>query len=42
VSEVIEKSGADPEQLRVPDDVLAWGASSRLPSTRSDARSVWE
>ena len=26
----------------LPDDVLAWGRASRLPSTRDDALSVWE
>ncbi|QZY52182.1 thioesterase family protein [Leucobacter tenebrionis] len=41
VPEVIEKSGADPDRLRVPEDVLAWGRASRLPSTRAAAPSVW-
>lgn len=42
VQEVIEKSGADPSELRVPADVLAWGAATRLPSTRADAPSEWD
>ncbi|MBL3686933.1 thioesterase [Leucobacter zeae] len=42
IDELLEKSGADPEELRVPEEVLAWGASTRLPSLRDDALSVWE
>lgn len=42
VAEIIAKSGADPEKLIVPEEVLAWGRSTRLPSTRDDAISVWE
>jgi len=42
VAEVIEKSGADPASLVVPDHVLAWGQMSKLPSTRADATSVWD
>ena len=41
VEEIISKSGADPALLRVPSDVLAWGQSTKLPSTRADAPSVW-
>ncbi len=41
IPELIEAVGADPEQFGLPDDMLAWGRSSRLPSTRSDALSVW-
>lgn len=42
VAELIERAGADPDQFSVPEEVLAWGASFRLPSTRDDATSVWE
>lgn len=42
VAEIIEKSGASPEALVVPADVLAWGASTKLPSTRVDTPSRWE
>ncbi|WP_449277423.1 acyl-CoA thioesterase [Leucobacter sp. GX24907] len=42
VSEVIERTGADPSTLIVPDAVLAWGAETRLPATRAEAPSNWE
>lgn len=41
VAEILEKSGADPRELGVPQDVLDWGLSTRLPSTRDDAISIW-
>lgn len=41
VAEIIEKSGADPDRLRVPEEILEWGRATRLPSTRDDATSVW-
>lgn len=41
VAEIIEKSGADPDTLHVPADVLEWGQSTRLPSTRDEAVSTW-
>lgn len=41
VAEIIHKSGADPAELSVPEEVLAWGRSTRLPSTRDDAPSTW-
>jgi acyl-CoA thioesterase FadM len=41
-AEIIEKMGADPADFSVPEDVLAWGHSSRLPSTRVEAPSIWE
>ncbi len=41
VAEIIEKSGARPEELGVPPEILEWGNSTRLPSTRQDAPSVW-
>ncbi|WP_449282555.1 thioesterase family protein [Leucobacter sp.] len=41
VAEIIEKSGADPERLHVPEEVLEWGRTTRLPSTRIEAHSVW-
>lgn len=42
VDEIIEKTGADPERLRVPDAVREWGLGTRLPSTRVEAISRWE
>lgn len=42
VAEIIEKSGANPDELRVPADVLAWGSATRLPSLRDEAISDWE
>ncbi|MBL3698069.1 thioesterase family protein [Leucobacter luti] len=42
VSEIIEKSGANPDELRVPEEILAWGAATKLPSTRVDAFSSWD
>jgi len=41
IAEVIEKTGADPAQFAVPAEILAWGAATRLPSTRDDAPSTW-
>ena len=41
VAEIIEKSGADPETLVVPEELLAWGRTTRLPSTRDAAPSRW-
>ncbi len=42
ISEILEKSGTDPNELVVPTDILEWGQSTRLPSTREPAISVWE
>lgn len=42
VDEIIEKSGADVEKFSVPTEVLEWGQTTRLPSTRADAPSVWD
>ncbi len=42
ITEVIEKSGAADTEFHVPEEVLAWGHATRLPSTRDDATSVWE
>lgn len=42
IDEVIEKTGADRTDFTVPDEVLAWGLATRLPSTRAEAPSVWE
>ncbi len=42
VAELLEKSGADPESLFVPAEVLEWGQMTKLPSTRADAPSIWE
>lgn len=42
MSEIIEKSGVDPETLHVPAEYLEWGETTKLPSTRTDTPSVWE
>ena len=42
IDEIVEKSGADPGTLHVPEEYLDWGATTKLPSTRVDAPSVWE
>lgn len=42
VDEIIKKSGVNPDDLRVPPEILEWGTSTRLPSTRQDTPSVWE
>lgn len=42
VAELIEKAGADPSSLSVPEAVLEWGKLTKLPSTRADATSAWE
>ncbi|MBN9612912.1 MAG: thioesterase family protein [Actinobacteria bacterium] len=41
VDEIIEKTGADRAAFQVPDQILAWGRSTRLPSTRDAAPSSW-
>lgn len=41
VAELIEKTGAGSAEFAVPEDVLAWGQSTRLPSTRAHAPSIW-
>ena len=41
VDEIIAKTGATPEELVVPEQVLAWGAATKLPSTRTAAPSEW-
>ena len=40
--ELIEKTGANPDELFVPAEVLEWGQMTKLPSTRADAVSTWE
>ena len=42
VPELIEKTGANPDELFVPAEVLEWGQMTKLPSTRADAVSTWE
>ncbi|MCA0378032.1 MAG: thioesterase family protein [Actinobacteria bacterium] len=42
VAEIIEKSGANPDELFVPAELLEWGQMTKLPSTRDDAVSTWE
>ncbi|TDP90183.1 acyl-CoA thioesterase FadM [Leucobacter luti] len=41
VSELIEKTGANTDEMQVPEDILEWGRSTRLPSTRDSAVSSW-
>lgn len=41
VAELIRHTGADAYSFTVPDDVLAWGHSTKLPSTRAAAPSNW-
>ncbi|WP_205881119.1 thioesterase family protein [Leucobacter insecticola] len=41
VAEIIEKSGVDPASFSVPQEILEWGRTTRLPSTRDDATSTW-
>lgn len=41
IDELIDKVGADPSAFTVPSETLAWGESTRLPSTRDQAPSVW-
>lgn len=42
IAELIEKCGVDPSTMIVPEEILEWGRATKLPSTRSDAVSVWE
>ena len=41
VTEIIEKSGANIAELEVPEEIIAWGRTTRLPSTRDAAPSNW-
>lgn len=41
IEELIEHVGADPAAFRVPEEILAWGRATRLPSTREAAPSEW-
>jgi len=41
IDELLSKLDFEPSALHLPEDVLAWGLSTRLPSTRDDAQSVW-
>ena len=41
VSEILEKVGVDPEVFSVSTEILEWGKTTRLPSTRADAPSNW-
>lgn len=41
IAELLEKTGANVDELQLPDEVRAWGLASRLPSTRDDATSTW-
>lgn len=42
ITEILEKTGAQPEHFAVSDEILAWGQQTRLPSTRDAAVSVWD
>lgn len=42
ITELLDRVGANPEDFTLPEHILAWGQSTRLPSTRDDATSVWE
>lgn len=42
MSEIVEKSGVDPNSLHVPAEYLEWGATTKLPSTRADTPSEWD
>ena len=42
VEEILAKVGTTAEEMRLPEDVLAWARSTALPSTRVDAPSEWE
>ncbi|MGK0716552.1 thioesterase family protein [Leucobacter sp. W1153] len=41
VAELIDKTGAGSAEFLVPEDILAWGQATRLPSTRAHAPSIW-
>ncbi len=41
IDEVTSRVGADPSAFEVPKEILAWGQTTRLPSTRNSATSVW-
>lgn len=41
VDEFIEKCGAQDAAFDVPEEILAWGAATKLASTRVDAPSTW-
>ncbi|SJN12381.1 Mesenchymal stem cell protein DSCD75 [Leucobacter sp. 7(1)] len=42
VPEILEKTGARAEDFHVPEEILAWGQNTRLPSTRAEAVSSWD
>lgn len=42
ISEIIEKTGADVSRMIVPDEILIWGQSTKLPSTKEAAVSHWD
>ena len=41
VDEIIARSGANPDELRVPEEYLQWGNETKLPSTRTPTPSEW-
>lgn len=42
VAELVAATDADPARMVVPDDILAWGQATKLPSTRTDTPSTWD
>lgn len=42
MDELLTAVGAHAEDFSVPEEILAWGQATRLPSTRDDATSTWE
>lgn len=41
MSEVLAKTGVSGEDFPLPEEIQRWGQETRLPSTRSDAKSSW-
>ena len=42
IEELLAAVGAEAKDFAVPEEVLAWGQATRLPSTRDAALSVWD
>lgn len=42
IPELLEKTGANPDELQLSDELREWGLASRLPSTRDEAISAWD
>jgi acyl-CoA thioesterase FadM len=41
LAEILEKTGAQVDDFDLPEEVLRWGRTTRLPSTRDHAVSTW-